>query len=81
MYSIGEIQKQNNQTERDEYNRTRANYDVKENGDVWTRYEGRVKVIPAGEAAQTFLQSVEGVCPGQLAFILAKRYASPLVVA
>ena len=81
MYSIGEIQKQNNQTTLDEDNRTRANYDVKENGDVWTRYEGRVRVISAGEAAETFLQSVKGVCPGQLAVILAKRYASPLVVA
>ena len=81
MYSIGEIQKQNNQTERDEDNRTLANYDVKVNGDVWTRYEGRVRIIPAGEAAQAFLQSVESACPGQLASILAKRYASPLVVA
>lgn len=75
MYSIGEINKQNNQTIRDEENRKIANYDVQENGDVWTRFEGRLKIIEAGEAAKAFLAKVKGFCPGQLRVELTARYA------
>ena len=74
MYSIGEIIKNNNKDIRDEDNRKLANYSVQDNGDVWTRFEGRVKIIEAGESADTFFASVKGFNPGQLRVAISKRY-------
>jgi hypothetical protein len=74
MYSIGEINKQNNQTARDENNRKIANYEKQENGDIWTRLEGRLKIIEAGPEADKFLADVKGFNPGQLRVFLEKHY-------
>lgn len=75
MYSIGEINKQNNQTARDEANRKVASYEVQDNGDVWTRFEGRVKIIEAGPEADAFVAKVKHFNPGQLRVELQRRYS------
>ena len=74
MYSIGEINKQNNQKARDEANRKIASYTVQENGDVWTSFEGRTKTIATGFEADKFLADVKGFNPGQLRVFLEKSY-------
>lgn len=74
MYSIGETLKNNNQTARDEANRKAASFEKQKNGEVWTRYEGRLKIIPAGKEAEAFLDSVKGFDPGQLRVAISKRY-------
>lgn len=73
MFSIGEINKQNNQTARDEENRLKANFDVQDNGDVWVRYEGRLKILEAGPEADKFLADVKGFPADQLKVYLAKN--------
>ena len=74
MYSIGEIVKNNHKDTRDEANRKIANYSVQAHGDVWIRFEGRLKIIEAGEPADTFLASVRGFNPGQLRVAISKCY-------
>lgn len=74
MYSIGNILKNNQNSERDEANRKLANYEVQKNGEVWTRFEGRLKIIEAGFEADKFLAEVKGFNPGQLRVFLAKSY-------
>lgn len=75
MYYIGDIVKANNKDIRDEENRKIANYESQPNGEVWTRFEGRLKIIAAGEAAKAFLAKVKGFNPGQLRVELKARYA------
>ena len=57
-----------------ETNQKITNYSVQPNGDVWTRFEGRTKIIAAGPEADTFLNAVKGLDPRQLKAFLSKSY-------
>ena len=75
MYSIGEIKKLNQNSERDEANRLAANYTTQENGDVWIRSQGKTRIIEAGAEADAFLAEVKNFPPGQLRVAIEKRFA------
>lgn len=75
MFSIGEINKQNNQTARDEENRKVANFEVQEDKSVYLRFEGRLRILDAGDAANAFLAKVKGFNPGQVRVELKSIFA------
>jgi hypothetical protein len=70
MFSLNIIKKQNFRAEQDEKLRLQSNFSVQEDGDVWIRHNGILKIYSGLDAAE-FLASVKGKAPGEVNVIIA----------
>lgn len=70
MYSLSEIKKQNFRAEQDEKLRLQSNFSVQDDGDVWVRHNGILKIYSTGLEADAFLASVNGKAPGEVNVII-----------